>query len=140
MAKRTSRVVINRKAIDGITLAVADGAFAVAKAHNQATHPPDAPPFGRGLVEGGGALVFVNGKKVDGTTIGGRQIKKPRQLNVKDHTVVAMSGWGFPGRIIQFGRVGVPGRPFFKISTIEARAKGIFEQAAKYRITRLRRA
>jgi hypothetical protein len=139
MAK-TSRVVINRKAVDGVTLAVADGAFAVAKAHNKATHPPDAPPYGQGLVQGGGALVFVDGKKVDGTTIGGRQIKKPRQLNTKDHTVVAVSGWGFPGRLVQFGTTDTPAQPFFKMSTIQARAKGIFEQAAKYRIVRLGRA
>lgn len=138
--KRTSRVVLNRKAIDGIYLAAADGAFAVAKAHNVATHPPDAPPYGQGLVQGGGALVFVNGKKVDGTTIGGRQIKKPRQLNVKDYPVVAMSGWGFPGRFVQFGTVDTPAQPFFLMSTIEGRAKGIFRQAAAYRIARLRSA
>lgn len=140
MAKRTSRVVINRKAVDGITLAVADGAFAVAKAIIAETHPPDAPPYGAGLLEGGGALVWVNGKKVDGTTIGGKQIKKPRRVRTDDHTVVAMAGWGFPGRFVQFGTVKMAGNPFFSraAAAVEARADSIFRRAAAYRIARLR--
>lgn len=138
MASRTSRAILNRKTIDGITLAIADGAFEVAKAHQAATNAPDAPPYGRGLLQGGGAMVWANGKKVDGTTIGGRQITKPRRLNVKDYAVVAVSGWGFPARFVQFGTARQRAQAFFLMSTIEGRAASIMRRTAAYRIARLR--
>ena len=140
MAKRTSRVVLNRKAVDGITLAAADGAFAVAKAVLEVAVVPDAEPYGVGLIQGGGAIVYANGKKVDGTTIGGRQIPKPRKVNVKDYPVVAIAGYGFPARLVHFGTVRMRGQPFLvrAAAIVASRADSIFRQAAAYRIARLR--
>ena len=141
MASRTSRVVLNRKAMDRIELAVADGAFAVGKAVIAAARPPDAAPYGHGLVEGGGVIAYLNGKKVDGTTIGGKQVKKPRRVDVADHTVVVIAGFGFPGRFAQFGTSRMRGNPFLTraVAEIAAKAESIFRQAAAYRIARLRR-
>jgi len=140
VTKRTTRVVLNRRAIEGIHLAAADGAFEVAKAVIDVARPPDAPPYGVGLLQGGGALAWAGRKKVAGTTIGGRQIVKPRAVRLADDVIQAIAGWGFPARFVEFGTVDTRANPFFSraASIIEGRAIGIFRKAAAYRIARLR--
>lgn len=112
MTTQTSRVVINRQAFDEITLAIADGLFAVAERVLEVVHPPDAPPQGQGLVQGGGAVAYVGNKKVNGTTIGGKQIKKPRNLRAQPGEAVAAVGFGFPARFEELGTVDAPANPF----------------------------
>lgn len=141
MAKRHARVVLNRRAVDGVTLAIADGAHEVAKTIVREARPPDATPFGQGLVTSGGTLVYVGSKKVDGWSLDGRQPKKPRSLRVRgSESVVAVAGFGFPGRFQEFGTVNHGAQPFLTPSRnrVEPRVPGIMAKAAKYRIARLR--
>ena len=58
-ASGARRIVINRAALDAITLAVADGMFEQAKQVVFGAKVPDASPIGQGLVQGGGVLAFV---------------------------------------------------------------------------------
>ncbi|HEX5013019.1 MAG TPA: hypothetical protein VFV72_02585 [Candidatus Limnocylindrales bacterium] len=108
----TARVALNRQAFDEITLAAADGLFAFAVQIVEAAHPPDDTPFGKGLVEGGGALAWAGKKKVNGTTIGGKQIKKPRAVRLQANEVTAIAGFGFPARFVELGTVHAHPEPF----------------------------
>lgn len=110
--KATSRVVLNRQAFGELTLASADGLFALAVEIVEEARPPDAPPQGQGLVEGGGALAWAGKKKVAGTTIGGRQIKKPRALRLSPTDATAIAGFGFPARFVELGTVDTQAQPF----------------------------
>jgi hypothetical protein len=109
---QTSRVVLNRKAFAEIDLAIADGLFAVALRVLDVVRVPDAPPYGQGLVQGGGAVAFLGGKKVNGTTIGGKQIKKPYGLKTGSTEAVAAVGFGFPARFVELGTVDTQAEPF----------------------------
>lgn len=110
--KQTTRVVLNRKAFAEITLATADGLFELAKAIVENAHPSDAPPYGKGLVEGGGAVAWAGKKKVNGTTIGGKQISKPRSLKLDATQATAIAGFGFPARFLELGTVDTAAEPF----------------------------
>ena len=106
MARRNNRVVLNRAALDAITLGVADGLLALADAVIAAAKPPDAAPFGEGLVTAGGTVAYVAGKKVGGTA------KKPSAMKVKSMGVAVAGGFGFPARFAELGTVNQPARPF----------------------------
>lgn len=139
--KRSARVVLNRKAIEGVTLAMADGVFAVAKAVVLEAHPPDDTPYGTGLVDAGGALVYVGPRKVDGWSQLGQQPAKPRAVKVKGTTgIVGIAGYGFPARFQELGTVHQPARPFFAPARnrVIPRIPSIMKRAASYRLARLR--
>ena len=127
--KQTSRVILNRAKVEKLRLGIADAIFGVALEVLDNTHPPDAPPYGKGLIEGGGAVAFVDKKKVNGTTIGGRQIKKPRSLKLGtgEDGIVAIVGYGFPGRLVHNGSIHNKANPFLRRSVLEIlpEAKGI---------------
>jgi hypothetical protein len=106
------RVELNRSVLDAITLATADGLFEMAKAAVFEASVPDAPPYGTGLLQGGGAVAWVRGKKVATTTIGGKQIKAPRGAGVSRMGIVAAGGYGFPGHLVEFGTVKMGAEPF----------------------------
>jgi hypothetical protein len=110
--KMTSRTVLNRAAFHEIDLALADALFEEAVRIVESAHPPDAPPFGEGLLEGGGAIAWAGTKKVNGTTIGGKQIVKPRALKLDPTKVTAIAGWGFPARFVELGTIDTPAEPF----------------------------
>lgn len=112
MARKNSRLVLNRSRLDEVSLAVADGFGALAEAIVRNAKPPDAAPFGEGLVKRGGWLVYVGAKKVGGGGLDGRQPKKPRALKVKQHGIVAIAGFGFPGRFQEFGTIHHRAQPF----------------------------
>lgn len=127
--KRTSKVVLNRAKVDELRLGIADSLFAVAVRILDNTEVPDAAPFGEGLVQGGAALVWVDKQKVDGTTVGGRQVKKPRALRLAKGTdgIQAIVGFGFPGRFVHNGTEHSRPNPFLQRSVLEILpdAKGI---------------
>lgn len=133
---QTSRVVLNRKAFDEITLAIADGLFAVAEEVLSVVHPPDAPPFGQGLVQGGGALAYVGSKKVNGTTIGGRQIKKPRALRLSQGEVAAIVGFGFHARFAELGTIDTHAEPFLTPAVMQVlpNAEVVLSKATQRRL------
>lgn len=114
---RGSKVVLNRSKLDQVTLAVADGLFAVGKAIVDAAHPADSPyepfPAGEGLPRQGGVLAYVNGKKVAGYGLDGKQPRAPRAAHVsRGRGVEVIVGWGFPARFNEFGTIRMPAHPF----------------------------
>lgn len=135
----SARVKMNRKSLDQVRLAVADGTSAIGKAVVTTADPPDATPFGEGLVTHGGYLTYVGAKKTAGWSMDGRQPKKPRVVAVKGtDTIQTIAGFGFPARFQEFGTVKQPARPFLTPAknAVEPRAAGLMRQAAAYRIAR----
>lgn len=124
-ASAERRVVLNRSVLDAITLATADGLFEMAKAAVFGAQVPDAPPLGVGLIQGGGAVAWVNGKKVATTTIGGRQIKAPRGYGVSSKPIVAIGGFGFPGHLLEFGTVNMGAQAFLTPSLQRTRPDAV---------------
>jgi hypothetical protein len=112
--KPTARVVLNRSRVHEVTLAVADGLFAVGKEIIETADPPDLPPFGEGLLNQGGVLAYVDGQKVAGFGLDGKQPKPPRSERVsKGQGIVVIVGWGFPARFVTFGTIHNTPDPFF---------------------------
>lgn len=140
MRGKSARVKLNRQAIDGVNLAIADGVHAVGKAIIETARPPDATPFGVGLVTSGGVLTYVGTKKVNGWSQGGLQPKKPRAVRLAQGIIKAIAGWGFPGRFQEFGTVHQPARPFATPArnSVIPRINSIMRQATQYRLKRLR--
>lgn len=139
--QRNARVKLNRKAIDGVRLAIADGAHEIARTIVMEADPPDATPYGAGLVTNGGTLVYVDGRKVDGWALDGTQPRKPRGARTPKGAIVAVAGFGFPARFQELGTVRQPARPFLAPARdrVAARAASIMARTAKYRIARLRK-
>jgi hypothetical protein len=138
---QTSRVVLNRKALDYVALAQADGLFAVAERVLEVVHVPDAAPFGQGLIEGGGAVAYVGNKKVNGTTIGGKQIKKPRGLRAEPGEQAVAVGFGFPARLKELGTVDMPADPFLTpavMQVVGGEAVPVLSAATKRRLAGFR--
>lgn len=115
MARNPSaRVVLNRARLSKVEVALADGLAAVARTIVETAHPPDATPFGEGLVTNGGWLAYIGDKKIGGGGTDGKQPRKPRALKVRGMThTVAIAGFGFPGRFQEWGTVKQPARPWF---------------------------
>jgi HK97 gp10 family phage protein len=122
--KPTARVVLNRSRLDQVTLAVADGMFAVGKAIIETARPPDAPPYGEGLRDQGGVLVYVDGKKVAGFGLDGKQPKPPRAAKVsRGQGIHVIVGWGFPGRFVELGTAKMAAQPFLTPAADEVLAR-----------------
>ena len=118
--KPSARVVLNRSALDEATLAVVDGFLEVGRTVVElaAEIAPDSPydpyPTGEGLPKQGGVIVYAGGGKTAGWSTRGGQPKLPRAArpSVKQHSVVAIIGFGFPARFAEKGTVRHRGRPF----------------------------
>ncbi len=107
MARRVSyRTVINRKALSALHGAFVDAMAAVGTAVIAATRPPDATPFGKGLVTTGDWGVWDGTRKVAGTA------SKPRSVKLSKTGITLVAGYGFPGRFQEFGTIAQPPRPF----------------------------
>jgi hypothetical protein len=140
LSKPTTRVVLNRKAFDAVSLGIADGLFEVALAVLDVVEVPDAPPKGQGLIQGGAAMAWVGKRKVNGTTIGGRQVTKPRSLRLQDGQATAIVGFGFPARFVELGTVDAPAEPFLTpaVATITPDAEVIISPAIQKRLAGIR--
>lgn len=133
--------MLARGAVDGVTLAIADGVNAVVRTIVEVARPPDATPFGEGLVTRGSWLTYVDGKKVDGGGLDGRQPKKPRAFRVRGSVgIQAIAGFGFPAMFQEFGTVNHGAQPFLGPArdTVIPQADSIIRKNAAYRIARLR--
>ena len=121
--KPSSRVVLNRGALDELHLALVDGVEEIARTIVETADPPDATPFGEGLVTQGGWLVYSGSKKVAGGSLVGLQPKKPRAFRVAAATIIqAIAGFGFPARFQETGTVDQPARPFLWPTALRVKA------------------
>lgn len=106
MARReSSRCVLNRRALNAIAQGFVAGMAEMGAAVIETAHPPDATPFGEGLVTTGDWGVWAAGKKVAGTAA------KPRSARTKEG-ITLVAGFGFPGRFQELGTIHQPARPF----------------------------
>lgn len=110
--KPSSRVVLNRKALTQFGEAVADGVEEVMRTIIEVADPPDATPFGEGLVTGGGWLVFNGGKKVGGGSQRSTQPQKPKSERLPATGITGIAGWTFPARFQNNGTVRHAANPF----------------------------
>jgi hypothetical protein len=106
-ARARARVVLARERLHELDLAMAAGLEGNALAVLERVRPPDATPFGEGLVDRGGFISYVGGKRV-----GGDADKKPEDMRVMGQGVVVGVGFSFPGRFQEMGTVRQPPRPF----------------------------
>lgn len=129
---RGSKMRLNREALDKVVVAAADGMFAFAQVVVDGAQPPDSPPAGKGLTEGRGAAAWVDGKKVAGTTIGGRAVKKPRGLRTPKGQIVVIGGFGFPAHLVHNGSIHNRPNPFLARSLAEhiGEAESVISTAA----------
>jgi hypothetical protein len=142
----TKRVVINRSVVDKVRLILADGVFEIGQHILDVADPPDLTPFGAGLVNAGGVIAFVDGKKVaDSTTIpegstGPRQIQKPRAAKLPRPGIAAIVGYGFPGRFVHNGSIHNRANPFLARARdqIVPMAGGLMQEFCRPRLARLR--
>lgn len=122
--KPSARVVLNRAALTELGLAIAAGVEEIARTVVETADPPDATPFGEGLVTEGGWLVYQGANKVAGGSLRGLQPKKPRAFRVRGTTaIVGIAGFGFPGRFQETGTKNQPARPWFTPAVV--RVKGV---------------
>lgn len=106
MAKRNARVVINRQNADALRLALADGMARFGDAVIEASNPPDATPYGEGLVTSGASVTYIDGRKVGG------EAQKPSRERLPRPGIVTYFGFGFPGRFQELGTVHHAAQPF----------------------------
>lgn len=113
-SRSTARVETNRSWFTAAELALADGLFAMAEAVIRDADVPDAPPYGVGLREGGGAIAYVGKKKVAQMTTGAPTApKKPRGSKpLREGEISAYGGFGFPARFVEIGTVHSGAEPF----------------------------
>lgn len=102
-----ARAVLNREALEQVDLAMAVGVERVAMRILEVVRPPDATPFGEGLVDRGGFISYVDGKRV-----GGDADQKPKAMLVRGRGIVVGVGFGFPARFQEMGTERQPPRPF----------------------------
>lgn len=141
MARR-SRVEINRAALDEISLGLADGVYDIARTISvvAASNAPDEPPYGVGLVDAGGAAVWVRGKKVAESTTGpDGKVDKPRGLTLKSagSSIVGVVGFGFPALFVEFGTVRMRAEPFLTPAALQVlgtQAKILLSKAMSRRL------
>ena len=111
--KRSARVVLNRNALTALGLAVGNGLEAFARLVVVDANPPDATPYGEGLVTQGGWLAYHRNKKIGGGSLSGKQPRKPRGWRVSSNdSVEAIAGFGFPGRFQEMGTIHHAAQPF----------------------------
>lgn len=112
--KPSSRLIINRAAMSKVGRGIANGMAEVGRTILETADVPDAPPYGQGLVDTGGYVVYHGSKKVDGFGMDGKQPKKPRAAKVRgtDQAVTLFVGWGFPGRFVDHGTIDTPATGF----------------------------
>lgn len=111
-ARKPARVELNRAALTELGLALADGIEEVARTIVETADPPDAAPFGVGLVTSGGWAVYAGSKKVGGGSLDGTQPNKPRAFKPAPTGITGIAGFGFPARFQEFGVVHHAAQPF----------------------------
>lgn len=109
----SSRTVLNRACLTAIGEGLASGLEDVGTRAIENTEPPDAAPFGEGLITTGDWGVWNGTRKVGGTAT------KPRSVKLSGEGITLVAGYGFPGRFQEFGTVNQPARPFLSPAMLE---------------------
>lgn len=110
--KPSARVVLNRQALTELDLALAEGVEEIARTIVETADPPDATPYGVGLVTSGGWAVYAGTKKVAGGSMDGTQPNKPRAFKPEANEITGIAGFGFPGRFQEVGAPQHAAQPF----------------------------
>ena len=136
--KPSARVVLNRQALDSLHLALAEGVEEIARTIVETADPPDATPFGVGLVTSGGWAVYAGSKKVGGGSLDGTQPNKPRAFRPEPTGVTGIAGFGFPARFQEIGTVHHAAQPFFTpaVEQVAAQAGEIMKSVVGPRLGR----
>lgn len=137
MARPSTRVMLNRSKLTILGEALADGIGEVCRTILEVANPPDAEPFGTGLVTQGGYLVYSGSTKVAGYGQDGRQPKKPRAFRVAGTAgITAAVGYGFPGRFQEIGTIHHGAQPFLMSAAnqVVPHAAGIMESVVRPRV------
>ena len=104
----SKRVALYRETVDAMLLGMLDGGQAAGEAIVARATPsvPDRPPYGRGLIDSGTAVTYLDGKVVAGPAPG--RIRAGRGAAPKASGTVV--GWGFPGRFLNNGTIYISPR------------------------------
>lgn len=134
MRRVTARTVLNRQALNAFAAGCADGMAEIGKQVIAITRPPDATPFGEGLVTTGDWGVWAGSKKVDGSAT------KPRSVRLQKDRITLAVGYGFPGRFQELGTIHQPARPFLTPSMLEVmpEAEAFIKPAVRKRLASVR--
>jgi hypothetical protein len=109
-------VQLNGKTVADLRAAAAEGLHAICEQVIANARPPDATPYGEGLVQNHGIAVFVDGRQVAGNAE-----TVPPGAEVSEG-IVALVGYGFPARFQELGTIRQPARPFFSPAVAETLA------------------
>ena len=133
MRKVTARTVLNRRALSAVREGEVAGMEEVGQRFREVIRPPDAAPYGKGLIQTPDYGVWIGGKKVAGTAT------KPRSVKVRQRGAVLIAGEGFPGRFQELGTVHNPPQPHVTPAMLEVLpgAGGYIKPAVRNRLARL---
>lgn len=99
------RTVVNQRQIRRMERAHEQGMADIGRAVLDAAVVPDAPPYGKGLVETGAFIVVRGGDEVAGTA------ELPRSVDPGRGVTLAV-GYDFPGRFLEGGTIKMAAQPF----------------------------
>lgn len=104
-------VIVNRKAVDALTLGYALGLHEVGQRIVARAEPtvPDRPPIGKGLVQGGSVVTFVNRKRV---AVDGKATRLRLDGVPPAGSVATVVGYPFPGLLVELGTAHSAPEPF----------------------------
>lgn len=104
-------VRVNREVLDELVLGYADGLHEVGLRIVERAKPtvPDREPIGRGLVEGGSVVTFVNRKRV---AVEGKATRLRADGLPPRATVATIVGYPFPGLLVELGTSHSAPEPF----------------------------
>ena len=115
MANKTqTRVELNRRELDRLAIAEADGLVDLARdvLEDAAANAPDATPYGVGLVTGAGLVGYANGRQIASWAERG-SADTPRALKGTTRGEIAVAGgFRFPARLQELGTIRHGAQPF----------------------------
>lgn len=104
-------VVVNRSVLNELVLGYADGLHEVGRNIIARAEPtvPDRPPIGKGLVQGGSVVTFVNRKRVASE---GKATRLRRDAVPPKAVIATVVGYPFPGLLVELGTSHSAPEPF----------------------------
>lgn len=114
MAAKVTRVELNRRELDRVTEAEADGLAALARdvIDEAASNAPDATPYGVGLVTGGGLVAYANGKQIESWAARGSADTPKSVKGATNRGLVVAAGFRFPAHLQELGTIRHGSQPF----------------------------